>query len=524
MMLPSPDSHQTASAAPLRAKRMGVLTLDDPIVFMRTDCHVCRSEGLSSRSRVLLQSGGKSVVATLYQVASEMLDADEAGLSEAAWDQLDVAEGDPIVARHPNPLASFAHVRSRIFGSRLSEVQLRDIIGDIAERRYSAIETTAYLVSGSSFPMDNQEMHALTKVMVELGDTLTWPGRPIVDKHCVGGLPGNRTTPIVVAILAALGLTIPKTSSRAITSPAGTADTMETLAPVDLDLRTIRQVVEQEGGCVVWGGAVRLSPADDLLIRVERVLDLDSEGQLVASVLSKKVAAGATHLVLDIPVGPTAKIRTSAAAAALASKLEGIAGQFGITTKVVVSDGSEPVGFGIGPALEAHDVLAVLQLTPGYPTDLHLRACTLAGAALEMVERAAPGTGVAVAAQAIADGSAWLKFQRICEAQGGMRAPPVAALTQPQLAQSGGYVTAIDNRKIARVAKLAGAPGIPAAGVRMFARVGEKVSAGQPLYTVHADTGGELQYALDYVSANPDIIRVGDQRNGARPTIGDGND
>ena len=118
---------------------MGVLTLDDPIVFMRTDCHVCRSEGLSSRSRVLLQSGGKSVVATLYQVASEMLDADEAGLSEAAWDQLDVAEGDPIVARHPNPLASFAHVRSRIFGSRLSEVQLRDIIGDIAERRYSAI-------------------------------------------------------------------------------------------------------------------------------------------------------------------------------------------------------------------------------------------------------------------------------------------------------------------------------------------------------------------------------------------------
>ena len=70
MMLPSPDSHQTASAAPLRAKRMGVLTLDDPIVFMRTDCHVCRSEGLSSRSRVLLQSGGKSVVATLYQVTS----------------------------------------------------------------------------------------------------------------------------------------------------------------------------------------------------------------------------------------------------------------------------------------------------------------------------------------------------------------------------------------------------------------------------------------------------------------------
>lgn len=510
------DSHQSRSLAPLRAKRMGVLTLDDPIVFMRTDCHVCRSEGLSSRSRVLLQSGGKSVVATLYQVTAEhLLDADEAGLSEAAWEQLDIAEGDPVVARHPSPLVSFAHVRSRIFGNRLSEAQFGSILGDIADHRYSAIETSAYLVSGSSFPLDDQEIHNLTKVMVDLGETLTWPGGPIVDKHCVGGLPGNRTTPIVVAILAALGITIPKTSSRAITSPAGTADTMETLAPVDLDLTAIRRVVELEGGCIAWGGAVRLSPADDLLIRVERVLDLDSEGQLVASVLSKKIAAGATHLVLDIPVGPTAKIRSPAAAAALADRLKRIAGQFGIATKVVVSDGSEPVGFGIGPALEAHDVLAVLQLSSGYPKDLHTRACVLAGAALEMVERAVPGTGMAAAVGAIADGSAWIKFQRICEAQGGMRTPPVAALTQPQHATSAGYVTAIDNRKIARVAKLAGAPGTPAAGIKMLSRVGDKVSIGQPLYAVQADTYGELQYALNYVSANPDIIHISEGQGSA---------
>lgn len=520
----SPHESTPADAAPLRAKRMGILTLDEPIVFMRTDCHACRSEGLSSRSRVLLQSGGKSVVATLYQVTSELLDAGEAGLSEAAWEQLDLTEGDLIVARHPDPLVSFAHVRSRIFGNRLSEGQFHEIINDIAQHRYSAIETTAYLVSGSSFSMDDQEMHALTKVMVDLGDTLTWPGAPIMDKHCVGGLPGNRTTPIVVAILAALGLTIPKTSSRAITSPAGTADAMETLAPVDLDLVAIRRVVEQEGGCVAWGGAVRLSPADDLLIRVERVLDLDSEGQLVASVLSKKVAAGATHLVLDIPVGPTAKIRTPAAAAALAGRLRGVAAQFGITTSVVISDGSAPVGFGIGPALEAHDVLAVLQLTPGYPTDLHARACVLAGAALEMVGRAAPGMGIATAVQAISDGSAWSKFQRICEAQGGMRVPLVAALAHPQLAALDGYVTAIDNRKIARVAKLAGAPGVKVAGVKMFVRVGDKVSTGQPLYAVHADTDGELRYALDYVLANPDIIRVSEQPESIHLTTGRSND
>jgi thymidine phosphorylase len=283
---------------------------------------------------------------------------------------------------------------------------------------------------------------------------------------------------------------------------------METLAPVDLDVPAIRRVVEEEGGCVVWGGAVRLSPADDLLIRVERILDLDSEGQLVASVVSKKVAAGATHLVLDIPVGPTAKLRTAAAGAALSNRLSQVAGRFGIATSVVMTDGSQPVGSGVGPALEARDVLAVLQQTPGYPRDLHARACTLAGALLELAGRAEPGEGAALAVQTIADGRAWQKFQRICEAQGGMRVPPTAPRRCPVTAAIAGRVISIDNRRIARVAKLAGAPGSKAAGIEMHVRLGDSISPGQPLYTVHAQTTGELGYSLDYVTANPDIIEV----------------
>jgi thymidine phosphorylase len=503
-------SNLAVKPTPLRARRLGVLTLDEPVVFMRTDCHVCRSEGLSSRSRVLLQSGDRSVVATLHQVSSDLLAVSDVGLSDAAWELLGVSEGDPITARHPDPLTSLGHVRSRIFGSRLSESQFREILDDVASRRYSAIETTAYLVSGSSFPLDEDETYALTRVMVDLGETLAWPNSPIVDKHCVGGLPGNRTTPIIVAIVAALGLTMPKTSSRAITSPAGTADTMETLAPVDLDLPTIRRVVRQESGCVVWGGAVRLSPADDLLIRVERVLDLDSEGQLVASVLSKKIAAGATHLVIDIPVGPTAKLRTQSAGEALSARLSSVANRFGMTTGVVISDGSQPVGIGIGPALEARDVLAVLQQKRGFPQDLYQRACTLAGAVLELAGRAAPGGGFSMAAQTLVDGKAWAKFQRICEAQGGMRVPPTAPHRRPQAARSGGYVAAIDNRRIARVAKLAGAPGAKAAGVEMHVRLGDRVEAGQPLYTVHADTIGELVYSLEFASSHPDIVWIGE--------------
>ena len=114
---------------------------------------------------------------------------------------------------------------------------------------------------------------------------------------------------IVVPIVAAHGFTMPKTSSRAITSPAGTADTMEVLARVDLTIDEMKQVVGECNACLVWGGHVNLSPADDILIGVERPLNLDTREQMVASIMSKKKSAGSTHLVIDLPLGPTAKVR-----------------------------------------------------------------------------------------------------------------------------------------------------------------------------------------------------------------------
>jgi thymidine phosphorylase len=508
------DAVGHAGHSALRARRIGIHTQHEAVVFMRRDCHVCRSEGLASHSRVLLQAGAQTILATLYQVSSELIAVDEAGLSEAAWQRLGVVEGDLIFARHPEPVDSMGKVRGRIFGHRFDEGALRSILRDIVAGRYSDIELSAFVTACSALPLDQPEITALTRVMVDIGDRLDWRTSPIVDKHSVGGLPGNRTTPIVVAIVAAHGLTMPKTSSRAITSPAGTADTMETLAPVDLDVPAIRRVVEQEDGCIVWGGAVRLSPADDMLIRIERALDIDSEGQLVASVLSKKVAAGASHLVLDIPVGPTAKVRSAAAAEGLSQRLLETASAFGIKTAIVLSDGTQPVGRGIGPALEARDVLGVLQQAEGAPADLRDRACHLAGALLELGGRAALGQGLAMASETIDDGRAWAKFQRICDAQGGMRVPPTAPERHPLLARLEGRVRAIDNRKLAKLAKLAGAPGSKAAGVELHVRLGDAVSRGQPLCTLHSETAGELQYALDYAVANENIIEIADQEPG----------
>jgi len=385
---------------------------------------------------------------------------------------------------------------------------MHQVIRDIVAGRYADVHLSAFLTACSGRALDLGEILALTNAMVDAGSRLDWGGRPISDKHCVGGLPGNRTTPIVVAIAAACGLTIPKTSSRAITSPAGTADTMETLAPVDLDLPTMRRVVEQEGGCVVWGGAIDLSPADDILIRVERALDLDSEGQLVASVLSKKIAAGATQLVIDLPVGPTAKVRTVEEAERLSASLNAVAAAANIKVRILRTDGTQPVGRGIGPALEARDVVAVLRNEPDAPNDLRERAAFLSGCLLELAGRAPDGRGRDIAELTIRDGSAWRKFEAICRAQGGLREPPRATYTRSVLAQRKGRITAIDNRVLARIAKLAGAPGARAAGVELHVAIDQPVGVGEPLYTLHAEAPGELAYALDYVQAHEDVIKT----------------
>ena len=283
---------------------------------------------------------------------------------------------------------------------------------------------------------------------------------------------------------------------------------METLAPVDLDIAALRRVVETEGGCLAWGGAMHLSPADDIFVRIERELDIDTEGQLIASVLSKKISAGATHVVIDIPVGPTAKVRSKEAAQHLAARLAETAAQFGLVLRCIFSDGNQPVGCGIGPALEAQDVLAVLHRDDDAPMDLRERAASVAGAVLELAGAATEGDGMRLALETIDSGRAWEKFQRICAAQGGLRQPPVAEYVEPLIAAHAGRVVHIDNRKLARLAKLAGAPQSLAAGISMHVRLGDEVARGQTLLRLHAQTQGELAYALGYANEVGEIVRV----------------
>ncbi len=505
--------------APLKARRLGIDTHHEPTLYLPEHSHVCRSEGFESLSRVLITTHrSEHLIASLNIVTGDLLADDEVGFSESAWQRLQMNPEDPIWLSHPKPVQSLSHVRAKVYGHELDDLQFQSIINDIVDGRYADVHLAAFITACGDDSLNDREITSLTQAMVKSGSTIDWQLPLVVDKHCVGGLPGNRTTPIVVSILTACGLTVPKTSSRAITSPAGTADTMETLTEVSLSLEQMRKVVGSEGGCLAWGGAMRLSPADDLLIQVERALDIDSEGQLIASVLSKKIAAGATHVLIDIPVGPTAKVRSQEAADRLADSFRVVGANLGLKLQVLFTDGSQPVGSGIGPALEAHDLLAVLQNLPTAPQDLRQRAEQVAGAMLAMVKEISVEEGQALAGETLRSGAAWAKFRAICEAQGGLRHPPVAPYRYALVAERKGRVSGIDNRILAKIAKLAGAPADPSAGVEIPVKLGDEVECQDILLMIHAENAGELNYAVEYLNDHTQVIQLDGNNPGEQVT------
>ncbi len=492
----------------LTLKYLGINTYKEPIIYMREDCHICKSEGFYAQIRVRVILNDRAIIATINTVETELLRHNEAGLSNYAWDLLSAQQGDIISIMHPKPLDSLSYIRSKIYGNELKTDETKHIIDDIVSGNLSDINIAMYIAASAGDRLSKKEIIDLTRAMVDSGQQLTWDAPCVVDKHCVGGLPGNRTTPIIVSIVAAFGLMIPKTSSRAITSPAGTADTMEVFTTVNLDLASMRKVVEKENGCIVWGGAMALSPADELLIRIERTINLDSEGQMVASILSKKIAAGSTHLVIDMPIGCTAKVRSLTRANYLKNYLEVIALEFGLDIKVIFSDGQQPIGRGIGPVLEALDVLAVLNRDNDAPKDLRAHALTLAGHIIEFSPGIAVGQGLIIATDILDSGKALAKFQAICNAQGGMREIIKAPLCHTIESMRSGTIVNIDNRYIANVAKLAGAPYSKVAGVELLTPLGTVVSQSQPLFKVYAQTQGELDYALDFIREGHEIFQM----------------
>jgi thymidine phosphorylase len=397
-------------------------------------------------------------------------------------------------------------IHKKLSCTPLNYSELEKIMKDITNNVLVGAEIAYFVSAIYRCGMSLRETVDLTRAMVNTGKSLHLKNKLIVDKHSIGGIPG-RLTPIVVSICAAAGLTMPKTSSRAITSPAGTADCMEVLCKVSFSPKQLEKIVSKTGACFVWGGTLGFAPADDKLIKIEKMMHLDPEAQLLASILSKKLSVGAKHALIDIPYGPSAKVYDKKKAIALKNKFETIGKKVGIKIHCFLSFENEPRGNGIGPLLEARDVVQVLEgKSNGYK--LRKLSIKIAGLMLEMVKKAAVGKGEGIAREILDSGKAHSKFNEIIVAQGGslknLDNLKLADYSRDIIAKKKFKVSSMDIKRLNQVAIIAGCPSSKAAGIYLYKHLGDVVAKGEKIITIYAETKSELKEAVDfYNKANP---------------------
>ncbi|VVC04704.1 AMP phosphorylase [Candidatus Burarchaeum australiense] len=460
-----------------------------------------RENGIFTGDRVVISTrGNKKIV--IVDLSEEVVERGEIGLFAETSSELKLQDGDLVEIRQVGVPSSISIIHRKMDGIAMSNEEVDTVISEMMQNRLSDVELASWVAGMYIRGLDTEETVALTKAIVKSGDTLDLGKKPVVDKHCAGGVAGNRTTMVLVPIIAAAGLYIPKTSSRAISSASGTADTMEVLAPVEFSIEEMRRIVLKTHGCMVWGGAINLAAADDKLIRIRHTLSLDPRGVLLASILAKKVSVGAQYVVIDIPAGMGTKFEDMASARSLARDFLTIGSRLKLDIECLITDGTDPVGQRIGSALECQDVLNVLQNQA--PRDLLDKSCQLAGALLEKCGTVRKGRGYAAALDLIKNGKAYAKMKEIIAEQGGnpnvkISDIPVGKYTHVVEAEASGRVRLVDNRNVSRIARAAGAPHDKGAGLILHCEQGDKVNEGDLLFEVVAESEAKLDIAVKMI-------------------------
>jgi len=456
--------------------------------------------GAHAKERLELKTRKKNSkeISSILDIVESGLKEGEIQLSLEAKKKLGVKTGEILEVKISSPPKSLDFIKEKLNGKILPDLKIKKIIQDIVENNLFESEIALFISAVYKNGMNFKETISLIEAILSSGKSFALKNKYVVDKHSIGGIPGNRTTPIVVSICAAAGLIFPKSSSRAITSAAGTADVIETLANVDIPIEKVKKIIQKTNACLVWGGSLGMVPADSKIISIEKELKIDSEALLLASIMAKKLAVGSKYILIDIPCGKNAKV-TKQKAIKLKDKFEKLGKHFKLKLEVVLTNGSRPIGKGIGAVLEMIDVLAVLDPNKQGPQDLEKKSLILAGEIFELTKKTRKGKGYEFAKEILDSGKAFAKFEEIIKAQSGKIIDLKPSKYKKVIcSKKKGKIIEINNKKIASFARFAGCPMDKYAGIYLHHNMGDKVEKGSPLITLYAESKSRLSEVVKY--------------------------
>ena len=486
----------------LKAKKLRWLA-GRPVVILSPE--TAKNLNVHVNERVGITYRGKKVYAVL-DIFSNLVEKNAIGLSKEIISFLPIKDKSFLEVFPAEIFIGGQIIKKKLSGKRLSDAEIHMLISEISQNNLTESEIAFFISAEKNNGLSKRELIALTRAMIKTGNRMVFNKKIVADKHCIGGIAGNRTTPIVVAICAAVGLTMPKTSSRAITSAAGTADTIETISKVEFTQNELKEIVNKTGACLVWNGALNLSPSDDKIIHVERLLNLDVEPQLIASIMSKKIAAGSNHVLIDIPYGG-GKISNIRRAKELGKKFKIVARKFKIKLKIIYTKGNQPIGKGIGPVLEMIDILSVLQGKG--PEDLRGKSLLLAESLMDLCKIK---NSKRKAIEILESGKAYEKFKEIINTQNGkndfekrIKKLRFAKFSKTVIAKSNRQIKHISNKKINMMCRILGAPQTKTAGAYIYRGLG-KVERGEKMITLYSESKDKLKDALKYFEEFEPIV------------------
>lgn len=486
----------------LSLKHIAIGSFNENIAYLHKDCDAYKIDDIQNITKIEVHGGATPLFAFLEVVDDPSIVApNQLGLNNEAFARLNLPEGANISISLAGAPPSMASIQRKIAGNILSSAEYASIIKDIVAKRYSNMDVASFLVASGSF-MTASEVLSLTEALIG-EDILRWDNENIVvDHHCLGGVPGNKTDIIITAIVAAYGLPIPKTASRSLTSCAGVADTFAVLANVDISEDKLKQLIKDNRGAIADYNKLPIASASKIVSSVERALGVTQQQHIVASILAIKLAAGITHLVLDIPVGPTSRIKSTNEAMRIRKLVEHVGDMLSIEIDAVITDGSEPIGHGVGAVLEARDVMKVLRNKEDAPQDLLEKSLFLAGRILEFDPKLRGGQGYHVAKEILTSGRALETINRIIYAQGKAPQAQLGHLTRDIVAAKAGIIEGIDNQRINKIGVLAGASQYSGAGLDLLKKVGDSVEPGETLYRIHSVNASDFAFANSIVDGN----------------------
>ena len=406
----------------------------------------------------------------------------------------------------------------------IDELVLGHASGDIPDYQLAAFCMAVYFRG-----LTAEETLALTQAFVRSGSTLDLRaklGRTVVDKHSTGGV-GDKTSLVVGPLVAACGVPFGKMSGRGLGHTGGTLDKLESISGFRVELSN-EEFVEQvrEVGLAIIGQSPDLVPADKRLYALRDVTaTVDSIPLIAASIMSKKIAAGAEGIVLDVKVGDGAFMKSLADARMLAESMQELGRGAGRQVVALLTDMDQPLGWAIGNAIEIEEVRALLA-GGETPPDLFSLAIQAAGQLLALSDLGIDAAeGTKRAEQAVDDGSAAEMFERWIAAQGGDLSAglPTAPVTLELTADSDGFVGEVSALGFGRVALDLGAGRRTtddvidhAVGIRCFAKHGDPIETGQTLAVVYGRDEAGARRALEQVQS---LIGIVDEPQPPRPIV-----